>query len=88
MNHPENYEKKIFCIGLARTGTTSLHEILKSLGLKSNHFAGEILYQDNWNIINKYDAFSDTPIPFIYKKLDSLHPGSKFILTTRNKDHG
>jgi hypothetical protein len=29
------HNKKIFCIGLSRTGTTTLHNILEELGFKS-----------------------------------------------------
>jgi hypothetical protein len=29
---------KVFCLGLSRTGTTSLHEALSALGLRSVHF--------------------------------------------------
>lgn len=34
---------KIFCIGLNKTGTASLHEALKQLGLRSLHWAPEEL---------------------------------------------
>ena len=31
----------------------------------------------------KFDAFQDNPWPLLYKELDQMYPGSKFILTTR-----
>ena len=64
--------KKIFCIGLNKTGTSSLHEAFSILGLKSVHFMDdegnnikdiiERNYLAKANIIKgleKYDAFSD-----------------------------
>jgi hypothetical protein len=35
---------------------------------------------------HKYDAFQDNPWPLVYKQMDKLHPGSKFILTLRDED--
>jgi 3'-phosphoadenosine 5'-phosphosulfate (PAPS) 3'-phosphatase/ribosomal 30S subunit maturation factor RimM len=32
------------------------------------------------------DAVTDTPIPSFYRELDAKYPGSKFILTVRDKD--
>lgn len=41
----------------------------------------------NWrkvtHTIDRYDAVEDNPYPLIYKELDRLYPGSKFILTLR-----
>lgn len=76
---------KIFYIGLSRTGTTSLHYILKELGFKSGHYIWPLL-NNEWEVVNNYDALGDTPIPLIYKECDEKYPNSKFILTTRNKD--
>lgn len=75
---------KIFGIGLPRTGTTSLHNALKVLGLKSKHFPFELYNSDNLSLVDKFDAFEDSPIPLIYEKLDVEFPNSKFILTTRS----
>ena len=64
--------KKVFCIGLNKTGTSSLHEAFKILGLKSIHFVDgkninikEIIL-DNYlkgndilKGLEEYDAFSD-----------------------------
>lgn len=76
---------KIFYIGLSRTGTTSLHYILKELGFKSGHYIWPLL-NNEWEVVDNYDALGDTPIPLIYKECDEKYPNSKFILTTRNKD--
>ena len=77
---------KIFYIGLSRTGTTSCHNILKQLGFKSFHYVWPLLNND-WEVVNNYDALGDTPIPLLYKECDKRYPNSKFILTTRNKDN-
>ncbi len=64
--------KKIFCVGLNKTGTSSLHEAFRILGLKSVHFMDDEgnnikdIIQNNYltrdNIIKgleEYDAYSD-----------------------------
>jgi hypothetical protein len=71
---------KVFGIGLHKTGTSSLHVAFLLLGLRSRHyFPGEIP-------LESFDCFSDMPIPLVYPELDRRCPGSKFILTTRDKE--
>ncbi len=92
---------KIFCIGLDKTGTTSLHNALKILGFSSVHFMSEqgnikdiirTNYQKGKNLltgIEHFDAYSDwnrASTNHLYKVLDKQYSGSKFILTTRNLD--
>jgi hypothetical protein len=68
--------KKIFCLGLNKTGTTSLHEAFKILGFKSVHYTDDEgnnikeIIENNFlagdNIIKGlegYDAFSDWDRP-------------------------
>lgn len=76
---------KIFYIGLSRSGTTSLHQVLTQLGLNSRHFPFELYMDNDYSTVNEADAFGDSPIPKIYKDLDKRFPNSKFILTIRNK---
>lgn len=88
---------KIFCIGLNKTGTISLHHALELLGFRSLHWggpetgriiqataaAGRPLVAD----LDEYDAFSDLAIlSKQFRLLDSQYPGSKFILSTRPID--
>lgn len=85
-----NNINKIFGIGLSRTGTTSLTKALEILGYKSKHFPKIHAYRGkelklNTKIIDKYRAFTDTPVARFYKELDKKYPGSKFILTIRDK---
>jgi hypothetical protein len=91
---------KIFCIGLNKTGTTSLHAAFQKIGFKSVHFKEKNgtdikdLILKNWKNGNKllegieqYDAYSDWNSPstnFLFKELDKQYPDSKFILNTRN----
>jgi len=93
---------KIFCIGLNKTGTTSLHIAFQKLGFKSVHWKDKQgnnikdIILDNYEKGNKlldgldqYDAYSDWNLPttnFLFKKLDEQYPDSLFIFTTRNRE--
>ena len=92
--------KKVFGVGMFKTGTKSLGEALMMLGYNTAWW--------NWGIIKcdwyptpediaphvddicgraqHFDAFCDAPWLYAYKELDKAFPGSKFILTTRNYD--
>jgi hypothetical protein len=84
---------RVFGIGLHKTGTTSLNEAFKKLGLDSFHWGkGEtplIWYEMNAlgrsKTLEQWYALSDNPIPLFYKQLDKAYPGSKFILTVRDE---
>ena len=91
---------KIFCIGLNKTGTVSLHEAFLMLGISSVHFISdkgedikEIIKNNHENNrklmegIEEYRAYSDWSIPstnMLFKDFDKQYPGSKFILNTRD----
>lgn len=82
---------KIFCIGFQKTGTTSLGRGLEILGYDvcgpvgvTNPQIGEKALDWALEKIPHYDAFQDNPWPLLYKDLDRIFPGSKFILTTRH----
>lgn len=90
---------KIFCIGLNKTGTTSLHEAFRVLGIWSVHFAcarGNIkkIIRRNQAAgrpllkgIEKFQAYSDwnaRSTNHLFALLDEQYPGSKFILNTRD----
>ncbi|MEK6481697.1 sulfotransferase family protein [Catalinimonas sp. 4WD22] len=110
---------KIFCIGLSRTGTTSLCQALEILGYNTIHFpihlfthpeviSDELSFEPkrklnlywNWrrrkelevlnlkfdkDMMNKYEAFGDLPVPLLFETLDRKFPGSKFIYTYRDE---
>lgn len=82
---------KVFCIGLSKTGTTSLDSALRALRFRTVHYDftnlnrianGDIEVND----LKDIDAISDITVALNYKKLDSLFPGSKFIFTERDMD--
>jgi hypothetical protein len=84
---------KVFGIGLSRTGTTSLNTALCALGIKSIHFPNDVqTYHElmearyNLTVLKTYQGITDTPVVPIYPQLDKIYPGSKFILTIRDKE--
>lgn len=79
-------KSKVFGIGLQRTGTTSLFSALNILGLKAAPHGIPLFFDINDPVLHKYDAFMDNPIPLLFKQLDQMIPGSKFILTTRDEE--
>ena len=86
---------KIFCIGLNKTGTTSLEAELKDHGFRmGNQHSGEDLVEE-WakrdfkkiiKLAYSADAFQDAPFsyPYTYQALDMHFPNAKFILTIRD----
>ena len=76
----------IFGIGLSRTGTTSLHHALEVLGFRSAPTSVALLDDPNDDVLERYEAFTDNPIPFLYRDLDERYPGSRFVHTTRPLD--
>jgi len=89
---------KIFGVGLSRTGTKSLSAALGVLGYKACHFPDDrvsrceitaFLHRPEPSLslsaLRRFDAMTDTPISCTYQALDVAYPGSRFILTTRDK---
>jgi hypothetical protein len=72
--------RKIFGVGLSRTGTNSLNTALEVLGLSAVHFPSAFAE------VEKHQAATDSPIAAWFEDLDLLFPGSLFILTVRNLD--
>lgn len=83
---------KIFGIGLSKTGTSSLASALQMLGFKVKDYPGIDVYRPgdvssiDRNLLEAYEALTDTPIPSFYRELDRAFPGSKFILTVRERE--
>lgn len=83
---------KIFGLGMSRTGTRSLTSALQVLGWDTSHYPiDEDTYtelahgQYDLTLLKDYDGLTDiTTIPY-YPHFDKLYPGSKFILTVREK---
>ena len=85
---------KIFCIGLNKTGTSSLELVLESMGYRLGDQSAAEAKFGRWvkrdfrwlaEFCKTADAFQDAPFsfPFTFVYLDQLFPKSKFILTER-----
>jgi len=78
---------KIFCIGLHKTGTTTLHKLALNSKLRSIH---SVRWQHNIPVINKFDFLCDGGShyndvnEFDYKTLMKLYPNCKFIINIRD----
>ena len=81
---------KVFGIGLSGTGTDSLSEALNQLGIGTKYYSHErqprkaLLDGTKLPILEQYQGLVDGIAPF-YRRLDRAYPGSKFILTVRDK---
>src|SRR5438045_3095789 len=90
-------KRKIFGVGLSRTGTVSLTSALEQLGFSSIHFPHDRVTQQElteyysdrsrplqFTLARRYEALTDTPIVSVYGELAELYPESLFILTVRD----
>lgn len=82
---------KVFGIGWAKTGTTTLGRCFELLGLdhQGQHLGlmADVMRGDFrrvWNRASQKTAFEDWPWPLLYRELDERFPGSRFILTVRD----
>jgi len=84
---------KVFGIGWAKTGTTTLGRCFEILGY--NHqsqnlsLVPQILRGDfakSLRIAAGKESFEDWPWPLVYREMDAAFPGSRFVLTTRAPD--
>ena len=93
--HKHKNKQKIFCIGLNKTGTTSLKKEMELQGfVVGNQRRAELLFDDwvkkDFSRIIKYcktaQFFQDVPfsLPYTFIAIDQAFPGSKFILTIRD----
>ncbi|SEA69922.1 sulfotransferase [Psychroflexus halocasei] len=88
-------KSKVFCVGLNKTGTTSLEKEMMDFGYSvGNQMDGTRLTND-WKkrefsriikLAKTADFFQDAPFsyPFTYVIMDHFFPKSKFILTIRD----
>lgn len=92
-------EKKVFLIGMSKTGTTSMEQFLENLGYRvckgnwnnkdKNFLAACYCFNqidEIINLTNYYDGFGDAPWggTDIYKKLVEIYPNAYYILTIRD----
>lgn len=91
--------RKVFGIGLSRTGTTSLTRALELLGWRTVHFPDDARSQAELSaflrapedalrlsLLDAVDALTDTPAAATFAALDRAYPGSAFVLTTRGAE--
>ncbi len=86
-----NLDEKVFGIGLNKTGTTTLGQCGRILGYHctscNRPLLKDVVMRKDLSrvqrLVDQYNFFEDWPWPLIYKEIDGLYPGSKFILTTR-----
>lgn len=94
----KNQMRKVFGIGLPRTGTTSLTHALTILGYRTIHSPHDRISRREISeylrgnadeiqltVLQSHDALSDIEVCAIYQGLDRAYPGSRFILTVREK---
>ncbi len=86
-SYANNDAEKVFGIGLSRTATTSLHEALGILGLRSFHW----VFQPEKRILRLEDAYfcdaiTDINAAFCFETLARMFPKAKFIYTSRPID--
>ena len=97
----DTFEGRIFCIGVNKTGTGSLHLAFGQLGIPSAHYVcreGNVkdIIASNGSAdrpllagLEHYRAISDWNTPETnqwFRTLDEQYPGSRFIMTTRSLD--
>jgi hypothetical protein len=73
-------KSKIFGIGLAKTGTTSLNDAFAILGITSIGCPSSI------SSIRRFDAATDGIVAARFEELDRAYPGSKYIYTVRDRE--
>lgn len=83
---------KVFGIGWAKTGTTTLGRCFSQLGM--NHQGPRLdlvsdLSSGDFDrirtVASQKDSFDDWPWTLLYEELDAWFPDSKFVLTTRHE---
>jgi hypothetical protein len=83
----------VFGLGLSRTGTRSLTEALRLLGWDTVHYPVDAdtlrtleRGDARFALLEHRDGITDITVSRYYEALDRNWPGSKFILTVRDRD--
>jgi hypothetical protein len=86
-------QEKVFCIGLQKTGTTSLQYALSKLGYRVGGVFSikdlqtrEQMRERALSLLPRFDAVADNPWCVLYPDLDRESPGAKFIMTVRDPE--
>jgi hypothetical protein len=82
---------KVFCVGLSRTGTTSMTVALDALGYAVYHFCAplvDLAAPPGQRLRRRYadcfDAHTDFAPALVYRELAAAYPTARFVLTTRD----
>lgn len=86
-------DQKVFGLGLSKTGTSSLTDALNLLGVRAVHYPhDERTYRElragryRLSVLEEFQAIADIPVAPFYAQLDGAFPGSKFVLTVRERE--
>ena len=92
MINEEHQFSKIFCLGLSKTGTTSMGKYFSKLGYKVCHenvnkeHDMDRICQFCDQKVHEYDMFQDLPWPVTFSRYVDQYPDAKYILTYRSLD--
>ncbi len=77
----------IFGIGLSKTGTNSLNDALTTLGYPSVHYPDpDLMLAGRFaEALGDAEGATDITVAAFFRELDDAYPGSKFILTVRDR---
>jgi len=87
--------EKVFGIGAARTGTSSLGRAFVLVGFRHTSWDPELWdafergdYEPIFAVADRYESFEDGPWNGrdLYRELDARYPRSKFVLTNRDSE--
>mmetsp|Transcript_802 Transcript_802/g.1360 ORF Transcript_802/g.1360 Transcript_802/m.1360 type:complete len:259 (-) Transcript_802:17-793(-) len=89
-DHPRTNEKKVFVVGLPKTGTTSVGEFFRLLCLKVIKHAGDLARADgdfkNFSTFNKAEVVTNSA-EWYYADIEEQHKDDfLFIVTNRSKE--
>ena len=84
-------KRKVFVIGLSRTGTTSITAALNGLGWRTYHFFRHMVAWDPRtgrpttvpSAIDAFDGFTDIAPTLLFEELVDEYPDALFVQTTR-----
>jgi len=84
-------KRKVFGIGLNKTGTGTLGKCLKGFGYRHLSYRRDLLLalregriDEIFTIIDEYESFEDWPYPLMYKELFARYRDAFYILTVRS----
>lgn len=77
-------EAKVFCIGLSKTGTSSIAEALTRLGYDTGHWSHPLTHQLIGDFeVHLLGAVADITVACRFEQLYYQYPNARFILTER-----